>query len=96
MLDQVIFAHSLPLRQDYIATVEAAGFTDVRFTDMTASWADFVAARAAAYRARLADHATLHGADVAGGLDAFYQAVVKLFRGGHFAGVRLTAKRTRG
>lgn len=94
VLDQVIYAHSLPLRQDYIATVEKAGFTDVRFTDMTASWADFVAARAAAYRARLADHAALHGADVAGGLDGFYQAVVKLFQGGHFAGVRLTAKRT--
>jgi SAM-dependent methyltransferase len=91
ILDQVIYAQSLPPRDDYIAAVEAAGFTDVRFTDMTAPWAAFVAARAAAYREGLDDHAALHGADVAGGLDMFYDTVVKLFGGGAFAGVRLTA-----
>ena len=91
VLDQVLYAQSMPPRDEYITTVEAAGFTDVRFTDMTAPWTEFVSERAAAYRARLDEHAAVHGADVAGGLDAFYQAVVKLFRGGRFAGVRLTA-----
>ena len=94
ILEGVIYAQSLPTREAYIATVEAAGFGDVRFTDMTAPWAAFVRERASAYRARLDDHAAVHGAEVAGGLDAFYQAVVKLFDGGRFAGLRLTAKRT--
>ena len=93
VLDQVLYAQSVPLSDDYIATVEAAGFIDVRFTDMTAPWADFVTARAAAYRARLDEYTAVHGADVAGGLDEFYYAVVKLFQGGNFAGLRLTAKR---
>ena len=91
VLDRVLYAQSVPPRDDYIATVEAAGFSDVRFTDMTAPWADFVAGRASAYRARLDEHTAVHGADVAGGLDAFYQAVVGLFQGGNFGGVRLTA-----
>ncbi len=89
----VIYAQSLPLRDEYIGHLEVAGFRDVRFDDMTAPWMAFVTERAAAYRARLDEHTALHGREVAGGLDSFYDSVATLFRGGNFGGARVTARK---
>ncbi len=93
ILDRVIYARSLPRRDEYIGHLEAAGFHDVRFEDMTAPWMAFVTERASRYRARLDEHTARHGAEVAGGLDSFYDSVVALFRGGNFGGARVTARK---
>ena len=90
-LAEVIYAQSLPLRDEYIGHLEAAGFRDIRFEDMTAPWTAFVTERAAAYRARLDEQTALHGREVSGALDTFYHTVVALFRGGNLGGVRVTA-----
>ena len=93
ILAEVIYAQSLPLRPEYIGYLEAAGFRDILFEDMTARWMPFVIERAAAYRARLPEHRALHGDDVTDALDNFYDGVATLFRGGSFGGLRVTAKR---
>ena len=91
VLAEVIYAQSLPLRDEYIGHLEAAGFSDIHFDDMTAPWTAFVTERAAAYRARLDEQTALHGPEVAGGLDSFYHTVVALFQGGNLGGTRVTA-----
>ena len=93
ILAEGIYAQSLPLRDDYIGHLEAAGFRDIRFQDMTAQWMPFVIERAAAYRARLHEHRALHGREVSDALDGFYDGVATLFHGGRFGGLRVTAKR---
>lgn len=93
VLAEVIYAQSLPLRDEYIGYLEAAGFRDIRFDDMTAPWMAFVTERAAAYRARLDEQTALHGAEVSGGLDSFYDTVVALFHGGNFGGARVVARK---
>ena len=92
-LAEVIYAQSLPLHDDYIGHLEAAGFRDIRFDDMTAPWMAFVSERADAYRARLAEHTALHGAEVSGGLGAFYDTVAGLFQGGNLGGARVVARK---
>ena len=93
ILSEVVYAQSLPSRDAYIGLLEAAGFSDIRFEDMTAQWMPFVIERASAYRARLPEHRALHGRDVTDALDDFYDGVASLFRGGSFGGLRLVAKR---
>ncbi len=93
ILDEVIYARSLPLDHDYRDNLEAAGFSDIHLEDMTSRWTPYVIERAAAYRARLPEQTALHGVETAAALDNFYGGVATLFAGGAFGGLRLTAKR---
>ena len=93
ILDEVIYAQSLPKRDEYIGHLKDAGFHDIRFEDMTGQWMPFVIERATAYRARLDEHRALHGREMTDALDRFYDGVATLFRGGSFGGLRVTAKR---
>lgn len=85
-LQKFVACSYLPKAQEYVADVEAAGFSDVEFDDVSKRWAGLLAARAKKYKAcreRDAD------------LETFYNIVAELFEGGNVGGVRLTASRSR-
>ena len=93
LLDDVIYARSLPTRERYMDNLEGAGFRHIRFQDMTDRWRPYVIERAAAYGERLHEQAALHGREISDALDNFYRGVATLFAGGAFGGLRITARR---
>lgn len=92
-LTRMVFSQTMSTQDEYVAALEAAGLTDVRFTNRTADWLDFCAERLAAYRAARPRNLAIHGEEVVDGLTAFYQAMVDLFEGGNLGGAVVTAKK---
>ncbi|MGI9463509.1 MAG: class I SAM-dependent methyltransferase [Aestuariivirgaceae bacterium] len=87
----MLYGQNLPSRQRYIADLEAAGFKDIAFTNMTVPWTGFCFERLAAYRANRERNIDVHGEQVVAALDEFYVTVAELFKGGNLGGVRVIA-----
>ncbi|KAJ2979967.1 hypothetical protein NQ176_g2931 [Zarea fungicola] len=83
-LRDIVSCPYLPSREQYVADLEAAGFTDVQFTEMTGEWADFVHARAVEY-GQFAGHEA--------SLLTFYSTIDSLFGSGQLGGARIMAKK---
>ncbi|ATY58700.1 methyl transferase [Cordyceps militaris] len=81
-LRQVVSCPYLPSRERYVADLEAAGFGNVVFEDMTAPWADYVRGRAVEYRQSVAPEPLLL---------TFYDTIDELFHGGQLGGARIMA-----
>jgi len=92
-LGGMLYAKTMPLRDEYIAEVEAAGLIGVRFEDMTDDWTAFTSERLDAFRAARGRHLRVHGTEIVSALDEFYATMVRLFRGGHVGGARITARK---
>jgi len=90
-LSHMLYGQNMASRTQYIMDLQTAGFTDIVFADMTATWTGFCRERLALYRAGRERHETVHGADVFAALDEFYSTVLTLFEGGNMGGVRVTA-----
>ena len=93
-LTQRVFGQSMSAQADYVAALQAAGFTDIRFDDQTASWTEFCVTRLAAYRAARERNLAIHGATVVDGLTEFYQTMVELFESGSLGGAVVTARKS--
>ena len=92
-ITEKIYGQTLHLRDDYVAVLQAAGFTDIGFEDMTESWRGFTLARRNAYHANRAANTAIHGEATVAALTDFYDTVVMLFAGGKLGGATLTATR---
>ena len=90
----MLYGQNLPKQQTYVADLEAAGFTDIEFTDMTEPWTGYTIDRLAGYRADRQRHVDVHGEQVVDALDEFYDTVAHLFQGGNLGGVRISAKKS--
>lgn len=90
-LSHMLYGQNMASRTQYVMDLQAAGFTDIGFTDMTAPWTGFCRERLAAFRAGRGRHEAVHGAEVFAALDEFYSTVLMLFEGGNMGGVRVTA-----
>ena len=93
-LDGMLYANTLPTRDAYLAELEAAGFTSISFEDQTADWTAFCVERLTAFRAARARHLDVHGPEIVAALDAFYETIVRLLKGGNLGGVRIVARRS--
>ncbi len=91
---RMLYGQNLPRRDHYIADLEAAGFKNVTFTDMTEPWTGFCFERLEAYRTNRSRNVAVHGEQVVEALDEFYATVAGLFDGGNLGGVRVTATTT--
>jgi sarcosine/dimethylglycine N-methyltransferase len=89
----MVYGRTLPRRDAYVAEIEAAGLGSVTFEDMTRDWTEFTAGRLEAFRAARPRHLRVHGPEIVAGLEAFYDTMVRLFRGGNLGGVRITARK---
>ncbi|MFT5194479.1 MAG: cyclopropane fatty-acyl-phospholipid synthase-like methyltransferase [Cellvibrionaceae bacterium] len=92
-LESKIYCHYVPSPAEYVAHVEAAGFIDVQFDDMSTRWTQFVHERFDAFRSDRERQLRVHGAAVVEGLDDFYATMTALYEGGNLGGIRLTARK---
>ena len=90
-MDTMLYGMGLTGRAAYIRDLEQAGFTHIRFHDMTQPWTTFTQQRLAAFRANRNAQVKVHGTDVVAALDDFYATVVRLFESGSLGGVRVSA-----
>ena len=88
-----LFPNSLIGWDAYGATLSAAGFDILRLDDMTADWADFTAARLAAFGAARADYTRVHGADGYAAIAQFFDKMAGYFARGIVGGLRVCARR---
>jgi cyclopropane fatty-acyl-phospholipid synthase-like methyltransferase len=82
ILRDAISCPYLPGRQQYEQDLEASGFENVKFHDVSSVWSEFVRSRAKAYRDDPQHDPSL---------SAFYDAVDTLFASGQVGGCRITA-----
>ncbi len=92
-LESKIYCHYVPTPAEYVAQVEAAGFEDVQFDDMSDQWTRFVRGRFDAFQADRERQLRVHGETVVEGLDDFYGTMTSLYEGGNLGGIRLTARK---
>src|SRR5688572_30740199 len=77
---------------DYARELEAAGFTGITLTDMTADWSAFCAGRAAAWKSQADRHVRVHGIETYARLEGFFSGVQRLFERGSLGGLRVVAR----
>lgn len=82
----------VPPPDRYRRDILDAGFAEVDLEDVTASWADFTADRAAAFRADRERRVRVHGEELADGLEDFFATMAGLYADGVLGGARITAR----
>ncbi len=92
LLSKDVYCAYLPTAEEYLAQLAANGFTDVAYTDMTASWTTFVRKRMESYVTNRARHIERHGNEIVEDLEGFYTTMSRLFAGGNLGGVRIVAR----
>lgn len=83
--------NELPSREEYIAELEAAGFSDVQFEDLTETWTKFCDDRFAIWKQGKSRIERVHNEATFRDLSHFYDAIVRLWHGGNLGGVRVVA-----
>lgn len=91
-LDVILFSRYLPTRDVYETDFRTAGFSIIEISDMSEDWRLFTHERYESFCLDRQRQETVHGNELVAGLDSFYGAVARLFKGGHLGGIRLVAK----
>jgi len=94
LVDVVGCAMPLPTKEQYIAQLEDAGFTEVEVEDVTDAWSPFVKGRRAAYVENSERHARVQGTAIRDSMLEFYAAIDALFHAGNLGGARITATKS--
>ena len=91
ILSRDIYCESKTLltREEYIASLEEAGFTDITFVDKTDDWTAFVSDRKEGFVAAKDRFVSIHGIEAYTSLLHFYNAMYTLFGGSSLGGVRI-------
>jgi SAM-dependent methyltransferase len=89
----VVYGINVTTPAEYVADLRAAGFADVRATDLTPDWAPFAAERVQAWRQNHAGYAAVHGEAAWAAQDRFFALIDRLYRSGSLGGIRLTARK---
>lgn len=93
LMRNALYGNTVPSREAYVAEIEAAGFTDIVFTDMSAPWGAFCNERLAAFRAARSRKIATYGEPTTDALDEFYSTMCRMFAGGNMGGVTVTARK---
>lgn len=88
-LEQVVACPYLPSRDRYIADLEAAGFIDIEFEDVTHLWQPWVEQRFEQFVANHDHYQRLHGAEMVAAQTDFYGAIAQLYQAGNVGGARI-------
>jgi cyclopropane fatty-acyl-phospholipid synthase-like methyltransferase len=82
----------LPSPAEYHTHLQAAGFSEIIFTDVTGDWQRVSAGRVQAAREGRAANVAVHGETIMAGLEDFYSSVDDLWQGGALTGLRILAR----
>jgi cyclopropane fatty-acyl-phospholipid synthase-like methyltransferase len=92
-LQRDVYCYDLPTKEAYTQFLQAAGFTDIQWLDMTTDWTAFCSNRLHQFKANKSQFVDLHSAATYDKLLEFYTAVATLFNGGNLGGVRILARK---
>ena len=81
----------LPTRAEYVLALEAVGFCDIEFEDVSADWSAFVTERYGLWVSGKERTVGVHGEGTWASLEVFYRSMRTLFTSGKLGGVKLTA-----
>lgn len=93
ILKKVIFAPDIPDCETYCDYLKTAGFVNIRFENLSASWTDWVNERYQQYKADKAEHITLYGEDIFHSRSHLYRQTAELFNAGNLGGMRITGSK---
>lgn len=82
-------SQTLHTREEYIESLENAGFTSIAFVDKTEDWAKFVSGRFKNFIAKKDRFVEIHGVEAYESLYHFYNAMNTMFEGQSLGGVRI-------
>lgn len=88
-----VFCEWLPSFTLFRTQCEDGGFEAVEVTDITPAAVDFAEERINDWRATRARQIAVHGEEIFAGLAHFFQAVHKIYQGGHFGLANLLARK---
>jgi SAM-dependent methyltransferase len=92
-LRDVVHAHTVTTKADYVAALEKAGFTDVETIDLTKGWKEWSMARYETYVSSKEATVRMHGEKLFAERSAFYKVVADLFDGGNLGGACITGRK---
>lgn len=92
-LENVVGAAYVPSVNEYRKELEAAGYVDIEFEDVTTTWTEWVDQRYNGFLKNMESHIKLQGETIAKKQELFYQAVDGLFKGGRLGGARITGRK---
>jgi cyclopropane fatty-acyl-phospholipid synthase-like methyltransferase len=96
MLRDGVAAVSVVSQQKYRSELEAAGFTDIEFVDLTPIWQQWTKARHEGFLRTKDKSVALHGMEHFESRAKFYSIIDKLFAGGNLGGVRISGAKPGG
>jgi sarcosine/dimethylglycine N-methyltransferase len=83
--------HQLPTSDAWMKQLEAAGFGDIEFEDVSSTWTPWIAERAEMYRSNRQRNLRVQGDLITYGMERFYDSAANLFIGGHLGGCVIRA-----
>jgi len=93
LLNDKVGAVYVPTKDQYRMELQAAGFSNVEFEDLSDSWTEFTEQRRDQFLAHRTGHAKIHGEEHAAQMEAFFRVVPDLFNGGRLGGCRITGNK---
>jgi sarcosine/dimethylglycine N-methyltransferase len=91
-LAEVVACPYLPNRDRYIGDLEAAGFTDIEFTEVTELWQPWLKERADKFEQARDHYESILDLELVNSYSRFYQTVANLFAGGNLGGARISGR----
>lgn len=92
-LSQTLACSYLPTCEQYVADLEAAGFVDVQFEDVTHLWQPWNIQRPIDFEQNKSRHLRVNGEKIVQGLSHRYQVWADLFQRGNIGGARISCQR---
>lgn len=83
----------LQTREEYLASLQEAGFTNLVFEDLTESWGEFLAKRWSDFQKIKTAKISFHGEETVARLDEFYEVTSELFANRNLGGVRIQGQK---
>ncbi|KAJ7372957.1 hypothetical protein OS493_015421 [Desmophyllum pertusum] len=88
---QDLYMSDLPEKDAYISQLKTAGFTDIKFDDLTEPWLSFVSQRPLEFCQNKERHVRVIGQDAFDSLEYFYSKIKIVFEKGLVGGCRVIA-----
>ncbi|MDX1978525.1 MAG: methyltransferase domain-containing protein [Pseudanabaenaceae cyanobacterium bins.68] len=89
ILEHTVACPYLPSRDRYLADLQAAGYEQIEFEDVTDLWQPWVQHRLEQFVANQAKYESLHGAAMVAAQTKFYGAIAELYQAGNVGGARI-------
>lgn len=93
VLKEVVFAPYIPDVERYAMDLTQAGFTDIKFDDISLSWREWANSRYQLHHENKLKNTQLYGDTIFASRNVFYKEVATLFNGGHLGGMRITGRK---